>query len=217
MELLILTDVFICVWQHEAERKGRNELPVSPALHGRYDPNTVGSYVLSKMDLDLRTRPISVPKVDRSEGHAKVIFSDKDVRPESTTKLPPIWLVPNHRTAEVIPIEWHATAHDASKRLGGTLNVAVSQLLQQRPTDGKLRQQRLGTSPSVSLPAPTQRLHGSFLLMDELWTVGCLQMRMNGKLYGNNPGKRRFVMRRCRSLGYMEASCLRPSCASVLE
>jgi hypothetical protein len=128
MELLIPEALFVCVWKQDAESKQVSKLPVAPSLYGKYNPSREAAGMLHTIESSLarNPRPLWLPKMDKLNGQKRVTFADKDVRAESTAELPPIWVIANHNTPESIPIDWEATAHDASKRLSGHIDVPVT-------------------------------------------------------------------------------------------
>lgn len=130
VELLIPDDVRVCVWKDEAQSENRHELPPSPVRYGRGTQSRLGARTPGSLIPDLvsplTSKPAWVPTVGRSGDKKTVVFADKDVRAESTAALPYVWLIVDDKTPDVIPIEWRATAHDAKKKVRGTIDVAVA-------------------------------------------------------------------------------------------
>jgi len=65
------------------------------------------------------------PRIDNS-GSARVTFEPMNVRAESTTHLPPIWLITTRDTGSVLSGTWSATANNAEGKVTGTFEVRVS-------------------------------------------------------------------------------------------
>jgi Putative DNA-binding domain len=125
VELLIPDDVPVCVWQDEAQNDNRHELPPSPAPYGKGSRGHAG-ILIPDLVSPFMTKPAWVPSLGRSGDKRTVVFADKDVRAESTAELPYIWLIVDDKAPVVIPIEWRATAHDAKKKVRGTIDVKVA-------------------------------------------------------------------------------------------
>jgi Putative DNA-binding domain len=124
VELSVPKGVIVDVWKPDQEQK-KHELPKPPRPFGTSSVGQRSFAGLGKVHFP-EVIPFSVPEIEETASETKVIFRDQDVRAEGTAPLRNIWLLADDQTPEKIVINWEATADNATKRLKGTIEIAVS-------------------------------------------------------------------------------------------
>jgi hypothetical protein len=124
VELSVPKSVIVDVWKPEQE-KDEHELPKPPRPFGTSSVGQRSFAAFGKVHFP-EVIPFSVPEIEETASATKVIFRDQDVRAEGTAPLRDIWLLADDQTPEKIVINWEATADNATTRLKGTIEVAVS-------------------------------------------------------------------------------------------
>jgi hypothetical protein len=124
VELSVPKGVIVDVWKAEQEQE-KHELPEPPRPFGTSSVGQRSFAGLGKVHFP-EVIPFSVPEIEETASETKVIFRDQDVRAEGTAPLRNIWLLADDQAPEKIVISWEATADNATKRLKGTIEIAVS-------------------------------------------------------------------------------------------
>ena len=124
VELSFAKGPALFTFRHEREQD-EHQLPEPPRAYGTGpDPYDVSS-LLSPITLP-EIEPAWTPSASTEDDKIRVSFGDVDVRAEGKAFLPNIWLIVDENAPSVISIDWEATADNATKRLKGTIDVAVS-------------------------------------------------------------------------------------------
>lgn len=124
VELSVPKGVIVDVWKPEQEQE-KHELPEPPSPFGTSSVGQRRFAAFGKVHFP-EAIPFWVPEIEESASETKVIFREQDVRAEGTAPLRDIWLLADDQTPEKIVINWEATADNATKRLKGTIEIAVS-------------------------------------------------------------------------------------------
>jgi hypothetical protein len=124
VELSVPKDVIVRIWKPEQEQE-EHELPEPPRPFGTSSVGQRPFVGFGKLHLP-EVIPFWVPEIEETASEIKVIFRDQDVRAEGKAPLRDIWLLADDQAPEKISIKWEATADNATKRLKGSVEIAIS-------------------------------------------------------------------------------------------
>ena len=115
----------VTVFGCEQDTRNSEPLPDPPARFGERGSRLPGPLGTSRYKISV-LRPIWAPDVRAADEGTSVVFHSIDSRASGRSSLGPIWLIVENVAMKAVRVEWSATAHEARRRVTGSIEVPVA-------------------------------------------------------------------------------------------